>query len=174
MPLPTAWIDQIFNKLTMVYGHHFLGRWSGLDLNVIKGDWAHELDGFENHGESIKYALQHLPPDNPPTVLQFRELCRRAPAPVFKALPQPEVNQKVAQAALSKAAQITKPLNDRLKPIRTLMEREIAGGQGLTKAQREFWRVALRDWLLQKTGIDTSQPFTLSSLSAALNQREAA
>lgn len=91
MSLPHLWVDKIFMKLTVVYGRDFIGRWEGINLADVKTDWAHELAGFEQHPESIAYALQNLVPGKPPTVLEFRALARKAPLPEHKALPAPVV-----------------------------------------------------------------------------------
>lgn len=174
MPMPASWIDRIFDKLTMVYGHQFIGRWSGLDLVKVKADWAHELDGLEARPKAIAYALQHLDPDQPPTVLQFREICRRAPEPKPPALPAPEVNQAAAAAAIERAVmQATKPRSDLLARQREHMRLEIQGVQ-LNKAQRDFWRVALRSELLGAYGIDTGSKFDLAELGRAIEHRRAA
>lgn len=174
MAMPSAWIDRIFEKLQLVYGSHFTGRWSGVSIEAVKADWAHELDGMEQHPESIKHALQHLPIDQPPTVLQFRELCRRSPEPKAPALPAPEVNQAAAQAAIGRAlAMATQPKHDVLHRQREHMHLEIQGVK-LNKAQRDFWRVALRSEILSRYGIDTAQKFSLADLGAAINQRMAA
>lgn len=165
MAMPSAWIDRIFEKLQLVYGSHFTGRWSGVSIEAVKADWAHELDGMENHPEAIKHALQHLPIDQPPTVLQFRQLCRNAPSKPDPMLPAPELNKAVASAALAQAAKVTNRIGDHLTPIRALMQRELAGpDHRLTKFQREFWRKALRQEILARHGIDTLQPFDLAAL----------
>ncbi|HQI75543.1 MAG TPA: shikimate kinase [Candidatus Latescibacteria bacterium] len=57
MSLPLSWIDRIFDKLMLVYGRDFTGRWEGLPLSSVKTDWAHELSGFDKHPEAIKHAL---------------------------------------------------------------------------------------------------------------------
>lgn len=171
MAMPSAWIDRIFEKLQLVYGSHFTGRWSGVSIEAVKADWAHELDGMEQHPESIKHALQHLPIDQPPTVLQFRELCRKAPLPRHKELPAPPANKAAVSAALTMAAQATNRFGDQLAPTRTLMKRELAGaGHGLTKFQREFWRKALKQEIWARYQIDTSQPFDLQALRAAVQE----
>lgn len=90
MSLPLPWVDRIFTKLTLVYGHDFLNRWRDLDLDAVKADWAHELSGYETQPEALAHALKYLPPGKPPTVLEFRDLARKCPPPVFKALPAPE------------------------------------------------------------------------------------
>jgi hypothetical protein len=78
-PLPMPWVDRIFLKLSLVYGRAFMAKWDGLDTAMVKGDWAHELASFTTWPEALAYALAHLPPDRPPTVLEFRALARRAP-----------------------------------------------------------------------------------------------
>lgn len=91
MSLPASWVDRIFEKLQLVYGSHFLSRWAGMDINVVKADWAHELAGFANQPEVIRYALEHLPPDPPPSVLQFRAICNSSPRSDQLALPRPDI-----------------------------------------------------------------------------------
>jgi hypothetical protein len=75
---PAGFVDRIFAKLSITYGRDFTARWEGLDARDIKEDWRCELDGFERFPHAIAYALKHLP-EKPPTVLEFRALCRQAP-----------------------------------------------------------------------------------------------
>jgi len=108
MSLPIEWVDRIFEKLTIVYGRDFMDRWRGLSIADVKTDWAHELAGFERWPEAIKFALQSMPPDKPPTVLQFREICRKAPAKVLPQLPEPKadpdrLNKAIADLSVTKA-----------------------------------------------------------------------
>lgn len=77
MSLPDSWTDRIFAQLAVRYGHAFLGRWAGLDMALVKADWARELTRYQQAPQAIAYALEHLPAD-PPTVGQFREICSRA------------------------------------------------------------------------------------------------
>lgn len=80
MSLPMPWVERIFTKLTMIYGRDFLGRWEGLNIDEVKIDWSHELAGFKNYPDSIAYALKNMPEGiKPPTVLEFRAMCRKAP-----------------------------------------------------------------------------------------------
>ena len=87
MSLPITWIDRIFAKLTITYGREFVARWDncGVPIMDVKTEWGHELSGFRDHPDAIAYALCNLP-DRPPTVLQFREICRKAPPPVVPRL----------------------------------------------------------------------------------------
>lgn len=82
MSLPDAWVDRIFAKLSLVYGHQFLSRWDGMPLADVKADWAHELRGFAQNPHAIAYALEHLPAGKAPTVLEFRAICNSPSAPV--------------------------------------------------------------------------------------------
>lgn len=89
MGLPTAWVDKIFTKMSLIYGREFIGRWEGLELSDVKTDWAHELSGFEHWPEAIAWAFQNLAPGKPPTVVEFRAICYRAPKPDRPKLPEP-------------------------------------------------------------------------------------
>lgn len=105
MALPDSWVDRIFQKLTLTYGRDFLGRWEGVPLEEVKADWAHELDGYEKAPHAIHHALKNLPA-KPPTVLDFRALCQKAPAssdaPRLDA-PQAKFTPEVAKKYLAEA-----------------------------------------------------------------------
>jgi hypothetical protein len=104
-------VDVVFTKLSLIYGRDFLGRWEGIDISDVKGDWSHELSGYEGNPAAIKYALQNLP-NKAPTVLEFRAICQRAPeTEIAGYLDAPKANPEVvrraleaARAALTKAA----------------------------------------------------------------------
>lgn len=98
MPLP--WIDRIFEKCSLIYGRAFLDRWKDLDIEAVKSDWAHELDGMERWPGSIKFALENLP-EKPPTVLEFRSICRRAPAAPLPQIEAPRADPARVKAALA-------------------------------------------------------------------------
>lgn len=115
MSLPASWVDRVFMKLTVAYGHRFLSQYSGIDMDLVKADWAEELGGFQQSPTAIQHALSILPSDNPPNVFQFRDLCRKAPQYAPKALPAPPVDP--AMARVVKGA---------LKPIQGRGDREWA------------------------------------------------
>lgn len=127
MSLPLPWVDRIFEKLTLVYGQPFLNRWRDIDLNAVKFDWAHELSGFESHPDAIKWALQNLPPDTPPTVLQFRALCRKSPTSDAPALPAPAVNVELANAVIAKLKAAPLEKFDHKAWAKAIMARDQAG-----------------------------------------------
>lgn len=103
MSLPIEWVERIFAKLTLAYGRDFLGRWEGVDLADVKTDWAHELEGFGAHPEAIAYALANLPP-KAPTVIEFRSVARRAPAPDVPRIEAPRADPERVNAEMAKLA----------------------------------------------------------------------
>jgi hypothetical protein len=147
MSLPEPWVNKIFDKLALTYGAAFLRTYDGLELADVKGNWGHELSVFQQNPASIAYALDNLPPAKPPTVLQFRDLCRMAPA---KEIPQvagpaatPEQVARVVEAA--KALVNRQPgFKPSLQWAIDLQERERRSPDGMTQFQRDAWRDALK------------------------------
>lgn len=157
-PLPSDWVEKLFARLAVVYGHAFLGRWSGLDLDAVKQSWAKELAGFLSHPEALAAGLEKLPSGEPPTVLQFRDLCReslrdeRQPAP--PALPAPKADPQKVAALVAKVDR-SAVLNPKAWAwaLKAREEGEKAhqpdSRHRLTPYQREAWRTALRSELDQ-------------------------
>lgn len=141
MSLPKPWVERIFAKLTLTYGRDFLSRWEGLDMEAVQADWAHELQAYAQNPEAIKKALQSLPEGKPPTVLEFRALCRGAPGDGSLKLSYSQADPAVVAAALSG---LKRPDSNHPKAwARELKSREEQGVK-LTPAQRRVWREALR------------------------------
>ena len=78
MSLPLQAVERLFARLNATYGRDFMTRYEGVDDMALKSSWAHELSGFVGHLHSIAWALENLPM-RAPNVLEFRELCRKAP-----------------------------------------------------------------------------------------------
>jgi len=115
MSLPIQWVDRIFDKLTLTYGQAFLARWRDIDLNSVKSDWCHELAVFERSPHSIAFALSNLP-ERPPSVVEFKTLCRQAPQAEVKALEAPKADperlrHELAKLGHIKASTVPKPAN---------------------------------------------------------------
>ncbi|MBV8060529.1 MAG: hypothetical protein JO253_03260 [Alphaproteobacteria bacterium] len=112
--LPHSWAAKIFERLTATYGREFEGKFKSGELidtpagKLDKGialamqAWREELGGFVDMGEdgkqtdkngSIAYALANLP-ESAPNLIEFRNMCRNAPAPVFKAIPHKLTEQQ--------------------------------------------------------------------------------
>jgi hypothetical protein len=148
MSVPIEWIDRIFEKLTIVYGRDFMDRWRGLSIADVKTDWAHELAGFERWPEAIKFALQNMPPDKPPTVLQFREICRKAPAKELPKLPEPKadpdrLNKAIAELSVTKARFKAESNVDHKAWAKRIVARH-AAGERINPTSLRFARDALK------------------------------
>lgn len=78
MSLPTAWVEKIFDKLTLNYGVDFMARYKGIPISDVKTDWADVLGCFESRPSAIAFFLENLP-DRPPTAQQAKNLCLAAP-----------------------------------------------------------------------------------------------
>ena len=100
--LPIEWVDKLFHKLALVYGVDIAKRYSGLEPLAVKQEWANCLGGFKDRPDAIRFALNHLPSDRCPTMLQFRDLCRQAPPVEATALPEPKADKFVVDAAMAK------------------------------------------------------------------------
>lgn len=129
MSLPDAWVDRIFDKLALVYGHQFLSRWDGLDLARVKADWAHELRRFQQTPAAITHGLENLPADRPPTVLQFRDLCasHHVPAPALAHDTTPADPQRVAEELAKLRGQPHHRSGDSREWARQIVARHRAG-----------------------------------------------
>lgn len=104
MALPSAWIEELFGRLSVRYGQAFQAMYRDLDIAVVKADWADVLDGFQERPATIKHALANLPSDKPPNAQQFRALCMQTPIPAAPALAAPATKadpERVAQAMQS-------------------------------------------------------------------------
>lgn len=134
----------IFSKLSMTYGRDFLSRYEGQDLQAVKAEWANRLAGLQNRRWAITHALETIGV-KPPNSIEFKEACSRAPdPPPVLSIDAPAANPDVIRRALTDARGATKTVVGNLDRARDLRRRELNGDKSLTKAQREFWRIALK------------------------------
>lgn len=94
MSLPIEWIEGLFKRMLGIYGNRFTRMWEGLEIEDVKRQWAAEL--ANSRGESLKYALEHLPESMPPTLLEFKRLCSQAPESSANLLPAPKLDREQA------------------------------------------------------------------------------
>ena len=74
-PLPSAWIDRLFERLSAFYGNKFLDLWRNLDAQSVRRAWAEELAGFTP--DELKRGLAACRAREwPPTLPEFMGLCR--------------------------------------------------------------------------------------------------
>jgi hypothetical protein len=79
-PLPDAWVDRLFARLTAIYGSQKVGAmWLDTDRDEVKRTWAAALGKYPP--EAIRAALEDLPETPtpwPPTLPEFVGLVREA------------------------------------------------------------------------------------------------
>lgn len=138
--LPAAMVDQLFRRLVATYGRRFWQQWEGVEPADVKAVWARELAGYENRPEVFAWAFENLP-EQPMNAIEFRALCRRAPARQnVAALPRPALNPEKAAMALQQARAafaIGSADRDGLAWARNIIERKERGEQVGVYALRE-------------------------------------
>lgn len=101
MSLHIKAIDRLFERLGASYGAQWTRQWQDVPMSDVKTSWAHELDVFSNSLHRVAWALENLPP-RCPNVIEFKALCRQAPAPDVPRLPEPKAGPERVKAELSK------------------------------------------------------------------------
>jgi hypothetical protein len=94
-------IDRLFERLAATYGLAWSRQWSDVPLSDVKTAWAHELSGYGGRLEVLAWALENLP-ERAPNIIEFRNLCRRSPAPEAPRLPEPKADPERLARELSK------------------------------------------------------------------------
>jgi len=149
MSLPIAWIDRIFERLTVRYGDRFTARWKGVDMDAVRHDWATVLAGFEHWPEAITFAFDTLDDEKPPTAAVFRSLALKAPKPTRLALPEPQADPSRLAAEFEKLATVRtaatlQRIIDHKAWAKRLKARHEAGDK-LNENQIRCYRAALRE-----------------------------
>ncbi len=134
-----SWIEQLHTRLALRYADKWLRMWEGFDMEAVRCDWAHVLEGVTTAG--LLYALDNLPAAWPPTAGEFLEIVRRQPSPneAQPALSGSPADPKRVASLLAKLAR-PQPVN-RLAWAYRLRDAEKAG-ERLTEAQKTAWRRA--------------------------------
>lgn len=89
MALHRRFVDEIHARLLVRYGSKWLSMWAGVPEDAVKADWSEQLAAVTPAG--VRFALDNLPDEFPPTVGQFRSLCLTQQRPELQApaLPAP-------------------------------------------------------------------------------------
>jgi hypothetical protein len=146
MTLPIKAVDRLFERLGATYGEQWNRQWVNIPINDVKSAWGHELSGFGGQLEAIAWGLENLP-ERCPNVIEFRNLCRRAPAPELPRLPEPKADPERVRRELSKLGQI----KQQVLSVKTLDSKEWArrliarheAGENLKPVVLRFAREAL-------------------------------
>jgi hypothetical protein len=147
MSLPMKAVDRLFERLAATYGSAWSRQWESVPITDVKAAWSHELAIYTGRLEAVAWALENLP-ERCPNVIEFRNLCRSAPAPATKLLPSPKADPERVKAELAKLAS-RNPM-DRPDPkdwARRILARHEAG-EKLNPTTLRFAREALRHHLM--------------------------
>lgn len=105
MTLPIKAIDRLFERLGATYGASWTRQWETVPMNDVKSAWSHELSVYGNRLEVLAWALEHLP-ERCPNAIEFKNLCRMAPAPEAPKLPEPKADPERLKQELAKLGQV--------------------------------------------------------------------
>lgn len=145
MGLSTKTIDRLFERLALAYGVPFMAQYEGMSIGDVKTDWCEWLSPYGARLEAIGWALENLP-ERPVNAVQFRNLCRSAPAPATVLLPSPAPDPERMRAELEKLAPLlatkrSEPHDGRAW-ARAIVAAD-AAGQRLNMTRLRFARQAL-------------------------------
>jgi hypothetical protein len=77
--LPKQWVEKLFVRFEAMYGNKTRTMWGSVDADVLTDSWAEGLAGFGGgHLKSALDACLVAFEDYPPTLPQFRGLCKAA------------------------------------------------------------------------------------------------
>jgi hypothetical protein len=93
-------IDRLFKRLSATYGADWTRQYEGVPISDVKTAWMHELAGYNDHLQAIAYALEILP-ERCLNVIQFRNLCRAAPAVDVPRIEAPKASPEVVSMVLA-------------------------------------------------------------------------
>jgi len=147
MSLQMKAIDRLFERLAATYGAQWVRQWADVPMTDVKTAWAHELDIFSGNLSRLAWALENLPP-RCPNVIEFKNICRQAPAPEAPRLPEPKADPERVRAELSKFGDLRARVSvgasiDGKEWARRIVAREKAG-EVLNMTVRRFAHEALR------------------------------
>ena len=144
--LPESWVEKIWSVMRATYGATFDRQWEcpegvapARHVAELKMMWARRLGGFLNNPMAIDYALSVLP-EFPPNLVQFAELCRRAPQSMPPQLSYPRADQAVVDRALT-----VRPCASRLpRDWIAELQRRVDGGEKLSITAKAMLRAGRR------------------------------
>jgi hypothetical protein len=147
MSLSSQAIDRLFNRIGATYGAQWDRALGSAPLGDIKTLWAHELSPFANSLHRVAWALENLPP-RCPNVIEFKLLCRQAPAPEAPALPEPKADPERLKQELSKLGDLKAGLSTDSRVDHKAWAKRIvarhAQGERINPTSLRFAREALK------------------------------
>ncbi|WP_371763365.1 hypothetical protein [Massilia sp.] len=75
-PLPASWVEKLLHEMLLTYGKKFTDQWGSTSTDDLVAYWGAQLAGYS--GAEIRHGLDALATkDWPPTLPEFKKLCRR-------------------------------------------------------------------------------------------------
>lgn len=147
MSLTTQAIDRLFTRLGATYGAQWDKSFGNAPVNEVKTLWAHELAPFATSLHRVAWALENLPA-RCPNVIEFKQLCRQAPAPDVPALPEPKADPERLKHELSKLGEVKAKLKSDSKVDHKAWAKRIiaryTAGERINPTSLRFAREAMR------------------------------
>lgn len=103
MSLPLKVVDRLFERLALTYGGEWSNKWKDVDPEAVKNLWSNELAQFIPKLEAIAWALENLPAKCP-NAIEFKNLCRQAPAKPTPVLPAPKAPAEIVEKEMAAIA----------------------------------------------------------------------
>lgn len=142
MGLPTKAIDRIFSRMEATYMASWERAIGSVPVSDIKTLWSHELAGFEGRLQDIAWALDNLP-ERPPNIIEFKKLCRLAPAPEVPQVEGPKADPERLKAELKKLGEIIQQPKQTDTEWATRILNRVAAGDKVTWYAKWSAEVAL-------------------------------
>lgn len=105
-------IDRLFSRLLATYGAAWTRQLSDVPIADVKTAWGYELSGYIDHLDAIAYGLDNLP-ERCPNVIQFRNLCRAAPARDVPRIEAPKADPARVAEVLAKLSTPTEKVDSK-------------------------------------------------------------
>jgi hypothetical protein len=171
MALHPRFVDEIHGRLLVRYGSKWINLWAGVPEQAIKADWSEQLATVTPAG--VRFALDNLPDEYPPTVGQFRALCLTQQRPELQApaLPAPSRDGLKRIAKELQGARIS-----RETPAQFMerLRRDVEGGKA-SQARIDHYRIAAANGHYGGTTVEQLgdfRPIPNDSLPPGMRQRE--
>lgn len=140
METPRRPIEILFERMALVYGEAWTRSHGVTPMEDMQNFWDAELKGFV--GRDVKYALDNLP-DQPPNIIQFKKLCRSAPAPEVKFLDRPKADEAVVRKEIAKIAGLIRSEAPGKHWAQRILDKQ-AAGEPVTPTTLRMAKEALR------------------------------
>ena len=75
---PDEGLDYVFTRMNAIFGVPFNRHFDGLDPNVVRQEWKHQLGNFLTYRPTMDYAISMLDGEFIPSAIKFRKLDRKS------------------------------------------------------------------------------------------------